>query len=401
MTEQKYDLYSQAFKANSHAVFAEMREHDPVFSQLGMDGKTPIWFISRHEDVDAVLRDEVHFSRDFQKLVPPDANTPAVMALVDNHMLNKDGADHARLRGLVNKAFTPRIIQAMRPRTQAIADELLDQAQDRKHMNVVDDYAFPLPIIVIAELLGIPATDRDKFRVWSDAVVEPSMSEEEVKRFFALMTEFTEYLRTLFATRRAEPRDDLISALLAVEDQGDKLSEAELFSMVVLLIVAGHETTVTLIGNGVLTLLQHPEALAELQRDPTLWSGAVEEILRYDSPVERALTRWVTQDIEVGGKLMHKGDLVIPLIASANRDAREFEDAGALDIHRLYNPHIAFGKGIHYCLGAPLARMEGEVALSTLFRRLPNLRLAAPVDALEWRLVPLFRSLKQLPVAWD
>jgi cytochrome P450 len=401
MTERKYELYSQAFKANSHAVFAEMRAHDPVFKQIGMDGKTPIWFISRHEDVDAILRDEQHFSRDFQKLNPPDANTPAVMALVDNHMLNKDGADHARLRGLVNKAFTPRIIQAMRPRTQAVADELLDRVQGSGHMNVVDDYAFPLPIIVIAELLGIPAADRDKFRVWSDAVVEPSMSEEEVKRFFALMTEFTDYLRALFADRRAEPRDDLISALLQAEDAGDRLSEAELFSMVVLLIVAGHETTVTLIGNGVLALLQHPDALAELQRNPALWPAAVEEVLRYDSPVERALTRWVTNDIEVGGMHMSRGDLVIPLIASADRDEAVFADGTAFDLHRTSNPHIAFGKGVHYCLGAPLARMEGEVALRTLFGRLPNLRLATPVDALEWRLVPLFRSLKQLPVVWS
>jgi cytochrome P450 len=267
-------------------------------------------------------------------------------------------------------------------------------------MNLVEDYAFPLPIIVIAELLGIPAADRDSFRVWSDAVVEPSISEEAQKRFFELMTEFTDYLRKLFEQRRQQPRDDLITALLQAEQAGDKLSEAELFSMVVLLIVAGHETTVTLIGNGVLALLQNPERLDELKHDPSLWPQAVEEILRYDSPVERALTRWVTEDIEVGGKTMRRGELVIPLLASANRDTGEFEEADRLDIHRLYNPHIAFGKGVHYCLGAPLARMEGEIALSTLFRRLPNLRLAIPVESLEWRLVPLFRSLSKLPVTW-
>lgn len=400
MTERKYDLYSPQFKANAHAVFARMREHDPIFCQPGMDGKTMIWFVSRYDDVDAILRDEVHFARDFHQLYPSDPDLSPVFALIDNHMLNKDGADHARLRGLVNKAFSPRIVAAMRPRVQAIADELIDRVQRRGEMNLVDDYAFPLPIIVIAELLGIPAEDRDKFRVWSDAVVEPSIGEEGQRRFIALMTAFTDYLRVLFAQRRREPRDDLITALLHAEQAGDRLSEPELFSMVVLLIVAGHETTVTLIGNGALALLQHPDKLKALRRDPSLWPQAVEEILRYDSPVERALTRWVTADVAIGGTLMRRGELVVPLLASANRDAGAFEHADALDVHRRHNPHLAFGKGVHYCLGAPLARMEGKIALSTLFRRLPNLRLAVPAESLEWRLVPLFRSLNKLPVAW-
>lgn len=399
--ERKYDLYSQAFKANSHRVFAEMRAHDPVFAQIGMDGKTQIWFVARHEDVERILRDDEHFSLDFHKLFPPDANTPAVNALLENHMLNKDGADHARLRGLMNKAFSPRIIQAMRPRIQAIADELIDAAEAKGAMNVVDDYAFPLPIIVIAELLGVPAADRDKFREWSDAFVAPVVSAEEGQRFIALMTAFIDYLRALFAERRAHPRNDLISSLLQAEEQGDMLSEAELFSSVILLIVAGHETTVTLIGNGVLALLRNPDALAELMGDSSLWPAAVEEILRYDSPVERSLTRWVTADVEVGGKLMRRGEMVIPLIASANRDERMCPHANVLDIHRQPNPHIAFGKGVHYCLGAPLARLEAEVALRTLFTRLAGVRLDVPAESLEWRLVPLFHSLTALPVRWD
>jgi cytochrome P450 len=400
MTERKYDLHSPAFKADSHRVFAGMRERDPVFAQIGLDGKTMIWFVSRYEDAERILRDEARFSRDFQKLYPPDSTAPAVLSLVENHMLNKDGADHARLRSLVSKAFSPRIVQAMRPRIQAIADDLIDGVEERGAMNLVDDYAFPLPIIVIAELLGIPAAERDRFRVWSDAVVAPAIGEDAERRFFGLMTEFTDYLRALFAERRLHTGVDLISALLQAEEQGDTLSEAELFSTVVLLIVAGHETTVTLIGNGALALLQRPEALAELQREPALWPAAIEELLRFDSPVERSLTRWVTADVEIGGKLLHRGELVIPLIASANRDEQVFSQADALDVHRQPNPHIAFGKGVHYCLGAPLARMEGEIALSTLFRRLPNLRLAVPVEALEWRSVPLFRSLSRLPVAW-
>lgn len=399
--ERKYDLYSQAFKSQSHRVFAQMREQDSVFCQPGLDGKTMIWFITRHEDVERILLDEAHFSRDFQKLHPPDPGTPPVVALVENHMLNKDAEDHRRLRALVNKAFSPRIINQMRPRVQALADALIDGVQARGQMNLVEDFAFPLPIVVIAELLGIPAGDRDKFRAWSDAVVAPSVGEEELQRFFALMAEFTDYLRRLFDERRREPREDLITALLRVEEQGDRLSEAELFSMVVLLIVAGHETTVTLIGNGALALLTHPAALAELQREPSLWPDAVEEILRYDSPVERALTRWVVEDVEIGGRLLRRGELVIPVVASANRDGAQFQAVDALDIHRQDQVHIAFGKGVHYCLGAPLARLEGEIALSTLFRRLPDLRLAVAPESLEYRLVPLFHSLSQLPVAWD
>jgi cytochrome P450 len=400
MTERRYDLYSPAFKADSHRVFAGMRERDPIFAQIGLDGKTMIWFVSRYEDTERILRDEARFSRDFQKLYPPDSTAPAVLSLVENHMLNKDGADHARLRSLVSKAFSPRIVQAMRPRIQAIADDLIGGVEERGAMNLVDDYAFPLPIIVIAELLGIPAAERDRFRIWSDAVVAPAIGEDAERRFFGLMIEFTDYLRALFAERRLHTGVDLISALLQAEEQGDTLSEAELFSTVVLLIVAGHETTVTLIGNGALALLQRPEALADLQREPALWPAAIEELLRFDSPVERSLTRWVTADVEIGGKLLRRGELVIPLIASANRDEQVFSHADALDVHRQPNPHIAFGKGVHYCLGAPLARMEGEIALSTLFRRLPNLSLAVPVEALEWRAVPLFRSLSRLPVAW-
>jgi cytochrome P450 len=377
-----------------------MRGQDPVFAQIGMDGKTNIWFVSRYAEVERILRDEAHFSRDFQKLYPPDANTPLVIALVESHMLNKDGDDHARLRGLVNKAFSPRIIQAMRPRVQAIADALIDDIEKNGTMNLIDDYAFPLPIIVIAELLGVPADDRDKFREWSDAVVAPALSEEEGKRFVMQMMAFTDYLRALFTQRRANPRDDLISALLHAEEEGDKLNEAELFSTVVLLIVAGHETTVSLIGNGALALLRHPDALARLRRDPALWPAAIEEILRYDSPVERALTRWVTQDVEVGGKLLRRGEMVIPLIASANHDEHVCPHADTFDVDRQPNAHIAFGKGVHFCLGAPLARLEAEIALKTLFTRLPHLRLATPEASLEWRLVPLFHSLTALLVAW-
>jgi cytochrome P450 len=214
------------------------------------------------------------------------------------------------------------------------------------------------------------------------------------------MREFVAYLRELFERRRAEPQDDLFSALLQAEEAGDTLSEQELFSMAVLLIVAGHETTVSLIGNGALALLEHPDQLALVQGDPALLPAAIEELLRYDGPVERALNRWAAADVELGGRTIRRGDTVIGILGSADRDRARFADPDTLDVTREDNKHVAFGRGSHYCLGAPLARVEGEIALSTLFARLPGLRLDVARDELAWRPVPLFRSLTSLPVVW-
>ncbi len=268
-------------------------------------------------------------------------------------------------------------------------------------MELVEDFAFPLPITVIAELLGIPAEDRDRFRAWSDAIVTPALSPAELETFVGQMDDFVSYLRDLFEQRRVEPREDLVSALLQAEEAGDTLSEQELFSTVVLLIVAGHETTVSLIGNAVLTLLQHPDQLERLRSDPTLLTQAVEELLRYEGPVERALTRWASADVELGGHTIGRGELVIAILGAANRDHARFADADTLDFEREDNKHVAFGRGSHYCLGAPLARLEAEVALTTLLLRLPGLRLRIEPDELTWRPAPLFRSLVALPVAWD
>jgi cytochrome P450 len=404
---RKYELYGQAFRQHAHEVFAQMRREDPVFQQPGLDGKTPIWFITRYAEVEQVLRDDQHFVRDPALALSPEVleqffegSDPQVMAMTNNHMLNKDGKDHHRLRMLVSKAFTRPVIQGMRPRIAEIAEEILDGVEGRGQMELVNEYAFPLPIIVIAELLGIPTQDRDKFRTWSNAVVTPVLTEEEQQESARLLREFVAYMQELVARRRENPEDDLLSGLIQAEEQGDRLSESELFSMLTLLIVAGHETTVTLISNAVLALLRNPAQLQTLIDQPEAMVQAVEELLRYDSPVERALTRWVAEDVELAGQQLQRGDLIIAVLGSANRDENHFEDPTELDLTRNPNQHLAFGKGAHYCLGSPLARLEAEIALNTLFQRFPDLALNIAPEDLAYRDVPLFRSLKQLPVRW-
>jgi cytochrome P450 len=403
---RKYDLYSDRFRTETYATFERMRAEDPVFCQPGIDGETMLWFVTRHDDAVAVLLDDERFVRDPALALTPDeleafsSGMPEAIAFIDTHMLNRDGDDHRRLRRLVTKAFTPRMVEQLRPRIQEIADELIDAVEARGEMELVDEFAFPLPITVIAELLGIPVGDRDHFRRWTNEIVTPALTPEDAAQFIQVIDEFVAYLRELFERRGMTPGDDLISALLQVDEGGDTLSEEELFSMVVLLIIAGHETTVSLIGNAVLALLEHPDQRAELQGDPERISHAMEELLRYDSPVERTLNRWAATDVELGGQTIRRGEGVIVILGSANRDPSRFTDPDRLDLARTDVKHIAFGRGSHYCLGAPLARLEAEIALTTLLRRLPGLRLAAPVEELSWRPVPVFRSLVSLPVAW-
>jgi cytochrome P450 len=405
---ETYDLYSHDFRVATHETYARMRDHDPIHRQPGLDGETPIWFVTRYEDVAAVLTDNERFVLDPELALTPDELRAREQAFpvplderVSTHLLTRDGEDHRRLRRLVTKAFTPRIVEGLRPRIGEIADELLDRVAGRGSMDLVDDFAFPLPITVIAELLGIPADDRDRFREWSNTFVLPALTPELQEQFARHTEEFVAYLDDLFRRRRATPADDLVSALLRAEEQGDHLSENELYSMVVLLIVAGHETTVSLITNGVHVLLTHPEQLAALRADPALMRNAIEELLRFDSPVERTITRWAAANVEVGGERIARGDLVIAVIGSANRDEARFPGAGTLDLTRDDVRHLGFGRGAHYCLGAPLARLETEIALTRLFDRLPGLRLAIEADDLYWRPIPLFRSLASLPVAWD
>lgn len=275
-----YDLYSQDFSRHAYEIFKTIRQSQPILQQPGFDGRTPIWFISRYEDVDAMLHDDRHFTLDYRlaigpEMIPPERKTD-IMDMLNNHLLTKDGEDHRRLRSLVTQAFTPRRINDLRPRIQSIADSLIDQIENQGQMDLVESYAFMLPIIVIADLLGIPAEDRNKFRGWSDIFVRPAITEESQNQYVQMAFEFVSYLQELFEARRQVPKNDLISALLQAEDAGDRLSTEELFSMVILLIIAGHETTVTLIGNATVAMLGHPETMAELRAHPEKMPLAVE-----------------------------------------------------------------------------------------------------------------------------
>jgi cytochrome P450 len=362
-----------------------------------------VWLITRYDDVLAVLKDG-RFVKNWRKVLTPEQLTqippiPEVMEPLTTNMLDTDPPDHERLRALVSKAFTPRLIERMRPRVQVIADALLDAVQDRGEMDLIDDYAFPLPITVIAELLGVPAEDRNSFREWSDAAVSGDASQEYMEKvLMPHMQAFTDYLGRMFEEKRKNPGEDLISALVRAEEAGDKLSESELLGMVFLLLVAGHETTVNLIGNGVLALLQHPDQLEKLRDDPSLIKPAVEELLRYDGPVETSTERFASEDVPTGETVIPKGEMVLVVIAAADRDPERFPDPDTLDITRSENRHLAFGKGIHHCLGAPLARMEGQIAISTLLRRMPALRLKGSANALSWRPGMVLRGLRGLPV---
>lgn len=407
-TTRKYELYSKEFRRNSHEVFAQMRMEAPVIKQAGIDGETPIWFVTRYAEAQQVLSDDKHFVRDPRLALNPEEfdrilgiPDPQIDRMMNNNMLNRDGEDHRRLRSIVSKAFTPRVIQSMRPRIEKIAENLLDKVITTGRMELVSDYAFPLPITVIAELLGIPLDNQNQFRIWSNAFVRPALTPEEQQEAMRLLLEFAGYMQQLVAERRRQPGNDLLSGLIHAEEGGDRLNESELFSMLTLLIVAGHETTVSLIGNAVLALLQHSDARNEMRSNPELIPSAMEEFLRYDSPVERTLTRFVAQDVQLVGQQLKRGDLIIVILGSANRDESQFSDAAQLDIHRKQNQHIAFGKGVHYCLGAPLARLEGEIALRVLFERIPDLTLDIDIQELEWRDVPLFHSLVSLPVKWN
>jgi cytochrome P450 len=385
-----------------------MRAESPLIKQIGLDGETPIWFVTRHAEAQQILMDDRHFVRDPSAALTPEEfdriigkSDPNLDRMLNNNMLNRDGEDHRRLRSIVSKAFTPKVIQNMRPRIQKIAEDLLDRVLPNGKMELVSEYAFPLPITVIAELLGIPLNNQNQFRIWSNAFVRPALTAEEQQEAMRLLMEFAGYMQQLVAERRRQPGSDLLSGLIHAEEGGDRLDESELFSMLSLLIVAGHETTVSLIGNTVLALLQQPETLEEIKRNPEVIPAAIEEFLRYDSPVERTLTRFVSEDIELAGQHFKRGDLVIVILGSANRDESQFTSPAILDIHRKQNAHIAFGKGVHYCLGAPLARLEGEIALRILFERIPDLALDIPLEELEWRDVPLFHSLVCLPVRWN
>ena len=393
--EVLFDPFLPDFRANPFPHYRRLREAEPVHkSPLGF------WVLSRYDDCVSVLRDQRFGREGFEALLEAMYGT-AQGERLPRSMLFQDPPDHTRLRALVSRAFTPRVVEGLRPRIQQIVDDIVDRARDARSMEVIGDLAYPLPVTVISEMLGVPAGDHASIRQWSADIARSldaiglALEPEVVERGRVARRAIGEYFRQLLPERRRHPRNDLLSLLIAAEEAGDKLSEPELLSTCVLLYIAGHETTVNLIGNGLLALLRHPDQLARLRADPGLVPSAVEELLRYDGPVQQT-ARFATADVELGGQRIDKGAMVVTLIGAANRDPAQFPDPDRLDVGRADNRHIAFGFGIHFCLGAPLARLEGQVALGTLVRRLPDLALAS--DHVEWRESQVLRGLKALPV---
>jgi len=358
--------------------YNRLRDQDPVhYSEL-----INAWVFSRYEDCDVILRDHKRFSNDSRNADDP-ANDRAASLNEARSILAADPPDHTRMRSLVSKAFTPKAIEALRPRIEAIVDDLLDQVDDRvsggeRHVDMLEALAVPLPITVIAEMLGVPPADLPRFKAWSDRVartLEPTITEDEARIATQANAELGDYFEGIIEQRRIEPRDDLISRLIEAEDEGDKLSHAELLVTLRLILIAGNETTTNLIGNGLLTLLKHPEQLERLRREPELMESAVDELLRYDSAVQTD-GRTALEDIDWDGHQIKKGQQVILLLGAGNHDPAEFDRPEQLDIARGSKRHLSFGRGIHHCLGAPLARMEGQIAFQRLFDRHETIRLA-------------------------
>ncbi|GAA1009482.1 cytochrome P450 [Acrocarpospora pleiomorpha] len=318
--------------------------------------------------------------------------------LLDSNMLSVDPPDHTRLRRLVSKAFTPRRVEALRPRIQEITDELIAAMEPNGRAELLDEFAFPLPIIVICELLGVRPEDRHLFREWSELLINPRFEEERQRARAAASRATRAYFTEMIEARRAEPRDDLISAMLAIQDEGG-LTDKEMISTLTLLLIAGHETTVNLIGNGMLALLRNPGQLKLLRDDPGLLPSAIEEFLRYDGPVERSTPRFSTEDLELGGVAIPRGSMVHISLGAAGHDPAAVADPSRLDITRTENRHLAFGHGIHFCLGAPLARLEGQIAIGTLLERLPGIELGIDPEEIQYKTTgAVVRGLTALPV---
>ncbi|NDJ52328.1 MAG: cytochrome P450 [Chloroflexi bacterium] len=398
-TVNRFKLWSPEVRADPHPIYAEMRAEAPLYRGLGPISGQPRWFFTRYEDCVEVLKDP-RFIKDYRKFLSPeqreaDRNDPE--NIIGYHMLSMDPPDHTRLRALVHKAFTPKMVENLRGRIAEIADGLIDDmvAQGRQ-ADLIQTYALPLPIIVIAELLGVTTERRAEFRDWIKAIMWDSNDASRI----AAVGAFVQYCNELIAQRRADPQDDLVSALTNVSEEDDQLSHEEILSMIFLLLTAGHETTINLIGNGTLALIDHPDQRSALKEDPSLIHTAVEEMLRYEGPVEMTLARFAAEEIAWGGQTIGRGEMVFAVLLSADRDETVFPDPNRFDITRRPNKHIAFGAGIHYCLGAPLARLEASIAFPTLLQRLPDLALATPRDQLQWNDTLLFRGMATLPVTY-
>ena len=412
------NLQREEIRANPYPFYEQLREQDPIH----WDEELGFWVLTRYTDIDSLYTDD-RFSRaqglirNFQRLSESESKiVEPVYQSFSKTIFYADPPYHTHLRGLMNHAFTPRRVERLRPYIQKTVNELLDAAQHRGEVDIIRDLAYPLPVMVIAELLGLPAADRERFKKWSDDLfaILGTVRHKPVhllERAAQSLDEMTEYVKELSRKRRESPRDDLLTALLSVTEEDESgcphphrspspdtvstLTEEEVVSNINILLSTGHETTTHLIGNGLLALLQHPEQMLQLQRQPAVPTSVIEEMLRYDNPVQITY-RSALQDADIHGKRIRKGDLVNSILGSANRDPQRFSNPDHFNITRNEGRHLSFGVGIHFCIGAPLVRLEAEIVFETILRCFPNISLAT--QTLEWQEHPIFRGLKSLPV---
>ncbi|MCG6137935.1 MAG: cytochrome P450 [Nostoc sp. LLA-1] len=399
----KFNPFDIAFHINPYPTYHNLRILNPVYRST-----LNAWILTRYVDVKSVLRDPrfcvinlANKMKDKRYYLGQQKDLDMLTQVTSKWLIFVEAPEHTRLRKLVGKAFSPITVEQLRPYVQMIVDELIDQVIDKGVMDVISDLATPLPVTIIAKLMGVPDEDCLLLHKWSDElshIIDPLLSVKTYENLNQVVSNFTDYFYNLFITKQKNPQDDLISHLLVVQEQNDKLSREELLSTCILLFAAGEETTINTIGNGILALLHHPEQMEKLRKEPKMIVSAVEELLRYDSPVQHA-QRIATEDVNIGGQLIRTGDKVIACLGAANRDPSQFSNPDQLDITRRDNPHLAFIEGIHACLGASLARLNTQTAINTLLQRLPNLSLTT--DKLEWRKNIALRGLKSLPVSFN
>ncbi len=403
MVTAEFNPFTPGSLANPYPMYRALLEQNPISWNAMME----VWICARYEDVDFVLTspnmsaDRTRARNRFAEMQAQQQESLGPFSRAQT-MLSADPPVHTRLRKLVSKAFTPRAVENLRPRIQEIVDHLLDEAEKKGSMDLVQDLAYPLPVIVIAEMLGVPADDRAKFKKWSDEVVAtlggPFTPPEVLAQAKDAIDALASYLMPIIKERRESPRDDLISGLVAAEEQGQVLSEDEIFATAILLLIAGNETTTHLIDNGTLALLRNPDQLAMLRNDPTLINSAVDELLRFTGPVH-GTGRVLKEDMVIGGQQMTEGQVAFVLLGAANRDPAKWgPTADQLDITRKAADHLGLGDGIHFCLGAPLVRAEAGIAFNTLLARFPKLKLEDPDP--EWGGNFIIRGVKHLPLSW-